>query len=261
MNHSPIPNIVETIKDRHITPTPRWIIVSKRAFFWTSLALLGFISAVFLSLAPVDLLDLGPDMLRSLGIRRLPLFLLGTPILWTALFVTSILLGVFAFRNTRHGYRFHTLFIASLLALLAVTFALLAHQTRLNDRLDRAIEERMPGALRNALPPREARWMSPEDGILTGRILETHRSSFTLETMQRDIWNITLTDTTKKGRFVRIEKDFRVIIIGIPTGPNEFEAIFIRPLRQGKDRGKSRANFSEAFPYNTMRGAHDNIIH
>lgn len=263
MNHSPIPDIVETIKERHIAPTPRWVIIGKRLLFWALLALFGGIAAIFLSLALVDLLDLGPDLFRSLGIRRFPFLLfLGTPLLWSVLFAAAILLGLFTFHKTKRGYRFRALFVASLLALIAVSFTFIAHRIRLDDRLDCAIENGTPEAFRKMLSPREARWMSPRDGVLAGKILEARDASFTLETSQREVWSIILTDTTKKGRFVLIERGFPVIVIGTPKETRVFEALFIRPLRNRKtNEEKTRANFFEALPYNTMRGAHDTVIY
>lgn len=259
-HHTPIPNIVETIKERHITPTPRWIIVGKRMLFWALLALFGGVAAIFLSLALVDLLDLGPDLFHSLGIRRFPFFFLGIPLIWTALFTAAILLGLFVFRKTKHGYRFRMLFVASLLALAAVTFAIIAHWTSFDDRLDRAVENGTPETFQKILPPREIRWMSPRDGILIGKILEIQSDSLILETPREEIWKVILTSATKRGRFVRFEANFPIIIIGIPKGTRAFEAVFIRPLRNNKNEKNIHANFSEPLPYKEMRGAHDKVI-
>lgn len=260
-NDRPIPDIVETLKTQHIAPTPKWVIRVKRWAFWTMLVGMGTIGALFLSLGLIDLLDIGPDIFYTLGIRRLPfLIFFSTPILWMLLFILSVLFGIIAFRNTRYGYRYRILFVGSLTTLVIVTLALLAHTVRLDDRFDRAIESGMPESFREILPSRETRWMSPQNGVLAGKILETRDTSFTLETPRKETWNVLIANTTRKGRFVRLETGFPVLIIGTPKEANVFEAVFIRPLRNNQRAEKIRANFPEVFPYNTMRGAHDTII-
>lgn len=257
--HEPlIPNIVETIKKERITPIPKWMIVGKNIAFWTLLGGIGIIGTVFLSLGLIDILDLGPDIFRSLGFHHPPFFLFfSTPILWTVLFGLAVIFGILTFKNTTYGYRYRTLFVGSLIALSILTVTLLAHIARIDDRLDQAFEDRTPGMFRSILPPRASRWSSPQDGALAGTITETMSDSFLLETPRDETWNVIISKQTRKNPFVRIDVGEKVLVLGTPSEKNSFQAFFIRPLRDGQHRQEDDANFSPDDPYQNTRGAHD----
>lgn len=260
-DNRPIPDIVGTIKEKHIEPIPRWVIRTKNVALWTLVIGIGMVGVVFLSLSLVDMLDLGPDIFRSFGFRRLPFLLFRSiPLIWTSLFALTILFGILAFRNTRHGYRYRALFVGSLLVLSIVALTFFAHLAQLDDRLDRAFESGAPHTLRGFLPPRADRWLSPQDGALTGRILETNEGSFVMETPRGDQWIVITTEKTRVGRMVRIEAGQNILVFGTPKESAVFEANFIRPIRNGKIRKENDANSSINTPYNSMRGAHDTFI-
>lgn len=233
----PIPGIVETIKKEHIIPTPLWVIRAKNMAFWMLLAGLGLLGAIFLSLALVDLLDVGPDFLRTLGFRRFPRLLFSsTPIVWTVVFALSVASGIVAFRSTKRGYRYRALFVGSLLALSMLTLALIAHVLRIDDRMDRALEER--GVAESFMEPRAARWSSPGDGVISGRIIEEENPEriFLLESPSREQWRVRVGDTTRVGRRVLLRTGQHVIVFGSVEEARLFEAVFIRPLRAHNDR-------------------------
>lgn len=261
MTHRPIPDIVGTIKENRIEPIPKCLIRAKNIAFWALVVGIGMIGVLFLSLGLVDIFDVGPDIFRSFGFRRLPfLFFRSTPLIWTSLFALAILSGVFAFRSTKHGYRYRALFVGSLLTLAVITLTFFVHWARFDDRLDRAFEDGAPHALRGFLPPRADRWLSPQDGALSGRILETGIDSFVMETPRGDRWTVVMTKETRLGRMVRIEAGQNILVFGMSKGEAVFEANFIRPLRDGKNRKESNANFPNSAPYKNMRGAHDTFI-
>jgi hypothetical protein len=259
MTEHSIPDIVGTIKKARITPTPTWRVVAKRVAFWALLVFFGVTGATFLSLGLIDILDMGPESFRALGLRRFPIFLfLSTPLLWTLLAALSILFGIFAFRGTTYGYRYRVLFVGSFVTLAILTLASLTHFTRFDEHIDQTVEERMPKSARNFLPPRALRFSKPEQGILAGRIKDAseRQSTFTLETPQREIWTIVTTDATATGRMVQFEAGYDIIVFGAIQKPLVFEASLIRPLRNNIKK-KMDANSPHLLPYNTLRGAHD----
>ena len=253
-----IPSIVETIKKERIVPTPKWVVVGKNIAFWALLGGIGVIGAIFLSLGLIDILDVGPDVFRSLGFHRPPFFLFSsTPIIWTALFGLAVVFGILMFKNTKYGYRYRTLFVGSLLALSILTITVLAHMARIDDRLDQALESRTPNVFRGIFPPRASRWSSPQDGALAGQITETRGDSFSLKTTNGEIWNVLTDNRTRKSPLVRIEDGETILVLGAPDEKNSFQAFFIRPLRGDRHAQEGGANFVPDDPYNGMRGAHD----
>lgn len=259
MTEYPIPDIVGTIKKKHIAPTPKWVIFAKRAAFWGLLVFFGITGTIFLSLGLIDILDMGPDIFRALGLRHFPFFLfLSTPLLWILLSALSTLFGIFAFRSTPYGYRYRILLVGSLVTLSILTLVSLTRFTRFDDRMDQAFECGIPESARGFLPSRALRFSNPELGTLSGRILETSGapSSFILETPQAKTWTVIITDTTTLGRMVRIETGYDVIVFGEIKKPLVFQASFIRPLRNHTKK-RMGANSSVLLPYNTMRGAHE----
>ena len=254
-----IPNIVETIKKERITPIPRWVLIAKNVAFWALLGGMGIIGALFLSLGLIDILDIGPEIFRSFGFRRLPFFLfLSTPLVWIGLFGLAVIFGILTFRNTKHGYRYRTLFVGSLITLAILTTTLLAHLARIDERIDRAFENGTPELFRGVLPPRASRWSSPQDGALAGRITETRPDSFLLQAPNTKIWTVFLQNQTRVSPNVRIESGENILVLGTSDENDaSFRALFIRPLRDDWQPQESDANSPSDAPYKNMRGAHD----
>lgn len=259
MNQSSIPNIIEIIKKERITPTPRWIIIAKNTAFWILLGSMGIIGAIFLSLGLIDILDIGPEIFRSFGLQHPPLFLFfSTPIIWISLFGIAVLFGVLTFRNTKRGYRYRTIFVGSLITLAILTATLLAHFTRIDERIDRAFENRTPEMFRGILPPRASRWSSPQDGALAGKITDVQSDSFLLQTPSAEAWTIQVNGNTRISPRARIQSGEDVLVLGTPGKNNAIQALFIRPLRESlNDMQESNANSFPDESYKGMRGAHD----
>ncbi|MGB2790926.1 MAG: hypothetical protein WBC29_00010 [Candidatus Moraniibacteriota bacterium] len=257
-----IPDIVETIKKERITPIPRWILIAKNVAFWALLGGMGIIGVLFLSLGLIDILDIGPEIFHSFGFRRLPFFLfLSTPLVWIGLFGLAVIFGILTFRNTKHGYRYRTLFVGSLITLAILTATLLAHFARLDERLDRAFESGTPEMFRGILPPRASRWSSPQDGALVGEITETRSNSFLLQAPNTKIWTVFIQSQTRISPNVHIESGENVLVLGTSSEDNSFQALFIRPLRDDWQSRESDANSPSDAPYKNMRGAHDRFNH
>ena len=258
MNQHSIPNIIETIKKERITPTPRWVIIAKNISFWMLLGSMGIIGALFLSLGLIDILDIGPEIFRSFGFQHPPFFLFfSTPLIWISLFGLSVLFGILTFRNTKRGYRYRTLFVGSLITLVILTATLLIHFVRLDERLDRAFEDGTPEAFHGILPPRALRWSSPQNGALAGKVTETKADSFLLQTPRSETWTIHTNSDTRMSPRVRIQPGETLLILGTPGKDNDFQALFIRPLREGQAMLKPHANSLSDEPYKSTRGAHD----
>ncbi len=259
MDPKNLPDIVETIKKNRISPTPRWIILARNAAFWATLGAMGVIGTIFLSLGLIDVLDIGPDVFRSLGFRRFPFFLfLSTPPVWILLFCITVVFGALAFRNTRRGYRYRALFVGGLITLSILTLSLLAHFAKVDERIDQAFEDGTPSMFRGILPPRVSRWSSPQNGALAGRVVESETGSFLLKTESSELWTVLVDSRTKKSPMVDLESGESILVLGNKSDNHIFQALLIRPLRDGwRPQGTGSANSREDAPYKDMRGAHD----
>lgn len=242
-NGHPFPDIVKTIKDRHITPTSKRFLIAKNVAFWFLLIVCSITGALFLSLALLDIFDIGPDLFRESGVRHLPFLLFrATPLVWVLFFTLSVASGALAFQSTKHGYRYHRIFVVSLFVLCALTLALLAHSMHIAERMERTIENHLPQRAHPFLPPRESRWSSPQEGSIAGRLISRpEMGSFRLETPRKENWIVHISPDTRVGRRVRLEPGEYVLIFGEARDTENFSANFIRPLRgRGERNGNIR---------------------
>lgn len=218
---------------------------------------MGIIGVIFLSLGLIDILDIGPEIFRSFGLQHPPLFLFPRR-LFDQSFGIAVLFGILTFRNTKRGYRYRTIFVGSLITLTILTATLLAHFTKIDERIDRAFENRTPEMFRGILLQEHLDGHLPQDGALAGKITDVQSDSFLLQTPNTEAWTIQVNGNTRISPRARIQSGEDVLVLGTPGKNNTIQALFIRPLRENlNDRQEPNANSFPNESYKGMRGAHD----
>lgn len=223
--------IMETIKKEKIKPKEKWFFILKKIGFWLVLTVVVLLGAVFLSLAILSFSDYDLELFRALQVGHYVRLLVFTaPYLWMLLLVGSILLSYFVFRKTKTGYRYSILLVAMVILLIVSALGVGAHVSKMNDRMERAISEGVPPLGRLA-PPREQKFFRPEEGIISGRVIEKDDNKFKLQSPREDVWNVSYDNET-----IYKQEDLEVgghviVVVGEEIGEKEFMAKKIKRLR------------------------------
>jgi hypothetical protein len=162
--------ILNTIKEQHITPRPRWFFVLKWSAIWTLL----FVTFLVGSLASSAMLFMltNADWQTYAFLNRSPLAhaIAILPYFWILLVTASVAVVYYNLRQTRHGYRYASYLVigGSVVASIAVGAILNASGVGLS--LDRTFARSVP-FYTSFVERNQEIWSRPETGFMAGRIV------------------------------------------------------------------------------------------
>lgn len=221
--------IIEKIKTEHIEPEARWKFLARRFLLWTGIVIAALLGALSLGLIIFTFFELDEEIL-SFAPGRLfsPALLRSIPLLWIAAAIAFVWMAIAEFRNTRHGYRYHTATIIGIIIFAVVTGAIVVHFSGINRLADQSLHGAIPGYGR-FVENSEHFWSQPENGFLAGEIGTVNNSGFLLRDLSGKTWAIAVTSETVIRPRVRVERSARVKVVGDETGEDSFMAEDIRP--------------------------------
>jgi heme/copper-type cytochrome/quinol oxidase subunit 2 len=98
--------VLETIKDKHLKPKPKWEFMLKNYIIWilsiTSLVVGSFAFAVIIYMVR----NSNWDLYQNLSGNLLGLILASLPYFWFIFLIIFILISYYNFRHTKSGYRY-----------------------------------------------------------------------------------------------------------------------------------------------------------
>lgn len=240
--------IVDKIKEEKIVPQSKWRLSLRSYCFWLLMAGMMIVGALFFSLLFLSLSDMDGDVLGRMGaFRFVRLAVITAPYLWIGLILLALVFGVLAFRKTAKGYRHSMIFTTSLVVLAISILGVLAHFSKINDRITKGIGKNFP-YFQEMSGPRRDRWMKPEEGLLAGEIVDLGQDNFILLNLGGEEWKVYYFGETKIRRGLKLEKGLRVGVIGEETGEREIKAFVIRDLPFGEKEEDCPGIHCKGFP-------------
>lgn len=243
MNDIPSHNILEKIKKNKIVPQSYFRTQWKNYLFWIIWSAIMFFGAISFSFVLLNLMDFRFEFLHYLGIGKYMRLLVDTaPYLWGILSAIAFGAGYVAMRKTRVGYRYHVLFITSVIVLIISMLGVVLHFSHINDRLGVHVPH---GPLSSDIAfPAQNRWVRPHDGMLGGKVIEFFDDSIILTDLRDRQWTVVYDDETQFGVRGRIDAGSFVEVIGEKITEDTFHADLVRPLPKHledmRDRGDNR---------------------
>lgn len=235
MSNKQTTKIIDKIKKENIKPLPKWKVDFKSYLYWAVLIFLILVGGLFISLALIDYLNIGPELARNLKLRNF-LFTVfrATPILWIILLVLSLVFGIAAFRSTKRGYRYSIVSVLILMVFLISVLGFLSHISKIDQRIKNALEDRPH--LNKFGPSHEKRFFQPENGIIVGKVEKIEGDKIILRSPQGK-WRVYFSEDTKikgkkEGKLGR-----RILVIGNKIDEENFQAKEIIFGRLGKVQG------------------------
>lgn len=219
-------NILQQIKEKNILPKAKWRFLLKNYLIW----LLGILSLIFGAIST----SLIFYMLRGFGHpigNRFPksfeavFFLI--PFFWIICLVVFAFSVYYYIKHTKNGYRYSTKVIILLTILFSLFLGILFNIFGLDRRIDDTLGRRAP-FYDQVINPQIQYWSDPEDGRLTGLVIEKRNAlSYYLADKDGEVWEILL----KEDGQLEIGRPIRAI--GEIKRKKVFEIKEIMPLGPG----------------------------
>lgn len=225
--------IIKAIKEKKLTPRPRWRFLLKNYLIWSG----GILSllAGSLAFAMIVFMTRNNDwrMYAPISGSLLKFIILTLPYFWLLFLFVFIMVAYFNLKHTKKGYR-HSLIsiiIGSLILSMLIGGGLYA--AGLGQKVDDVLSQRAP-FYEKFINKRMGLWFNPDRGLLAGVIVDKiSDSEFKLLDMKRKEW-LVLTDkaTTVPGMILETGKPVR--LMGQCLDENSFEALRIMPMGPGQ---------------------------
>lgn len=224
-------DILGKIKKEEIKPIPKWNFVFKTSFVWTafgvSVVLGGFAFGSILAQINATEWDVHPHVTDSLWY----FVFLALPYVWIVFLIGFSALAYYYLRHTSKGYRYNAVIVVNSSVLISVLLGSALFATGISHRMEEKFEERLP-FYHGIMDPRMKIWMSPEKGLLAGKIIKIeNEEEIKLIDFKKNVWTVDISEATwKRNEFV--QENIRVKVIGTKNGEFLFIAKEVRPWRE-----------------------------
>jgi hypothetical protein len=236
-----IKDTIGKIKSQHIVPESKWKHLIRKYGIWTLFGLAILLGGASVSAAWDLLVSLDWDLYRFMHQNFFSYSLSIFPYFWTSIVALFIVLAFIDIRNTETGYRFSWLkmSLATLggIVILGALMSFFGWGKNVNGYMSKGI----PYYGQHMMVTRETQWSKPEDGFLSGTILEKSASELSLQDLQGRTWAIALDEKTLIRPKADVSVGQMIKIIGTKTAQNSFQSIEIRPWN-GMGRGMMSGN-------------------
>jgi len=224
-------HVMNQIKDEGIKPRPRWQFI-----LMSVLLVLCFVGAIVtggivMGLIMLKLFSTQWDFVSFAGEKGLPNILDVLPLIWMALLVFVLLISVWAFEHTEHGYKYKPALIMIGAILLSTALGAVLYFTQGADLVDELLQATLPPyqAMEEMM---EAKFDLPERGILPGHVVVVESATaMQLEDFRDHLWHVELDQTSLvplKHDFADLDEGMTVFVIGEKQDEDNFIAQTIR---------------------------------
>jgi hypothetical protein len=228
------------IKEQQIVPRTKNYFFLKRSTVWVIFGLSIILGSFAASVAVFQVKNAEWDLFKHYRHSVLEFILLFIPYFWILFMIGFSIVAFYYFRRTESGYRYRTATIVALSVFISILGGLGIYATGLSERIETVFEDNIPFYRGAAFHSRMA-WMSPDKGLLAGKIIEiTKEGKLKLADLNGKEWEITVDGALWKGK-LSPEPDLEIKIIGNKTDKNCFTAQEIRPWQgRKKNRGSGK---------------------
>jgi len=221
--------ILQTIKEKHIQPEPRWHFLARRRAFFGLLVISVFLGSLSFSVI-VHIIDFGDlDIFNQIHGNFLTSTVMMLPYFWFFSVMLFSLVAYYNWKHTRLGYRFKRRWIVLGSIVLSVLFGSILFAFGMGNKIDILMAQAMPFYDQSRRDARTELWMRPESGLLIGKVVNvnTAENNITIKDENGQDWQIdekniqNLNKTIpKKGKIIKV--------IGLKNGEHNFNAKEIR---------------------------------
>ncbi len=229
-------SIIGKIRCDHIEPVPRWHFLLKSYVFWAMFVcsmILGSISfSVIMHIINSGDLDIINHLQGNLATSTVMLL----PYFWLLSLLLFAFIAYVNWKCTKLGYRFKRRWIVLGSVALSVCFGSVFYAFGMGMQIDLLMTKSMPFYNQSKHAALNELWFHPENGLLTGKIVEIDEENKILLLKDDSGKNWSVNDVNIKWENTDLEKKGKVVkVIGEKDGENNFKAKEIRRCTNCQD--------------------------
>ena len=215
--------LLEKIQAEKIPQKSHLQFVFKNIFFWTLFVFSIIIGGLSFSVILFAFSQEDFNFISQMTGSRIEFFLGLLPFFWIISCGTFLFISIFGIRHTKTGYRYPPLLVFGSNIVLSIILGTAFFFTGGAEKMERIFAENI--SLYKSFEERKiSRWSRPEDGFLSGIILEDKNNEIILiEDFSGERWEVDFEDAVIKGR-VLLEENEKIKMIGEISGDNIFIA-------------------------------------
>ncbi len=217
------------IEEEKLRPKSAWGFRLKSISLWI-LVVVGLLIVVLGSGIMLEVFDKQPIVPFFFSKFSIVLIILSTiSWFWIATLIFSIGVIVISLKKTKKGYRYSVVFIAISILLLSTGIGYATFKSGVAKLADDTFAH-VP-MYRGMMEHRDSAWMNPEDGFLSGKVVEIRsQNNFSCMDLYGVLWQIDATEAYF-GRNRDIEMQDKVVIFGDIISDGKFKAIKVHIRR------------------------------
>jgi len=214
------------ITAEQIKPNPRWHFVLQNFVFWNVFIIFAVFGSVAFSIILYATAESDFNLLSFSGSKIKFLFSV-LPLLWILFLGIFLIISIFGIRHTKTGYRYPFLKILSFNILLSIFLGALFVYTGGAKTMEQIFAKNVP-VYKSVEENRVLRWSNPENGFLSGVILENkNEKTILIEDFNGTKWEVDIQDALIRSR-LHLDQREKIKIIGEILEDNIFVAQEIR---------------------------------
>jgi hypothetical protein len=226
--------LIEKIQTRQVRPLPRWRHVFKDTLSWVLFILCALVGSLAFSVILFVIQQVDFDLISHMGHSRFELLLGLVPFFWIIAMVVLLVLAILSIKNSKKGYKFTSLSLIGLSVAFSILLGTLFFISGGGNWLENAFAIQVQTY--ESVQERKLQvWSDPENGFLSGTIINPGDSTFELRDFKGTSWII-----SHKGAdivpAVTLEDGEKIKMMGKITSENHFSADMIRPWGGGQRR-------------------------
>jgi hypothetical protein len=200
--------VMQKIKETGIKPISRNVFSFKRVLFWSLVGVSLIFGALSFSVVLSILFNNDWYLYNKLGFG----FILKTlPYFWVVFLVIFMILGEFYYRKTLLGYRYRIITIVGIYVIITVISGSALNAIGVGENIEQSLFENIP-VYHAVVFDRNEIWTHPEQGLLTGKIINIGEKSIQVMDKKGVVWNININAAflNNKMRFV-VGKTIKIV--------------------------------------------------
>ncbi len=241
--------VLKKIKEKKITPKPRWQLLLKNYVVWGFGIVSLVIGTLAFSVVIYMLKNNDWDIYDEISGSFLQFILMTLPYFWFVFLFIFILVADYNIKHTKKGYRYSLTTIVIGSVVLSIILGGLLHNMGMGQAIDDELSNLAP-FYPELINRRMRMWANPDHGLLAGVITSVEaRDKFLLNDLHNKIWNINAQGAIIPP-FIKIEVNERVNMIGEKINEDDFQAKIIRPMGPGRGFFEYRSPMPRPFDDN-----------
>jgi len=218
--------LINKIVSEDIRPSPRWHFVFKNYIFWIVFFMFMIFGSIAFSIILYAVAESDFNLFTSLSYSRIQFLAASLPFIWILFLIIFLIVSIFGIRHTRTGYRYPLLKILSINIVISILLGAIFFYTGGAEKMEQIFAENIP-AYKGIEENKISRWSDPENGFLSGVIIEGSNEIILIEDFSGKKWEIGIQEIIISQR-VSLEIGKKIKIIGEILEDNIFMAQEIR---------------------------------